>query len=181
MKKRKQTLNNYIRIKVWHKFVKLVKKNKCEQCGGIEDLQVHHIYPFANMVKDTLVELGLEEYETIDNYTKLELKNIEEKVLGKHLFYTYKTLCIHCHLSVIHRKHKHIKIDLSIEDNLLNKWITRDIIFNDIIIKNNLRDNRNRLIGLPTLEKILKEHGYDLKRKKKGKRKITHYMIKKLE
>ena len=49
-----------------------------------------------------------------------------------------------------------------------------------IIIKNNLRDNRNRLIGLPTLERILKEHGYDLKRKKKGKRKIMHYMIKKL-
>lgn len=132
------------------------------------------------MIEDTLVELGLEEYKTIDNYTELELKNIEEKVLGKHLFYKYKTLCIHCHLGVIHRKHKHVKIDFSIEESLLNKWITRDVIINDIIVKNNLRDNRNRLIGLPALEKILKKYGYDLKRKKKGKRKIMHYMIKKM-
>lgn len=180
MKKRKQTLNNYIRIRIWHKFVKLVKKDKCEQCGGIEDLQVHHIYPFANMVKDTLIELGLEEYKTIDNYTELELKNIEEKVLGKHLFYTYKTLCIHCHLSVIHRKHKHIKIDLSIEDNLLNKWITRDIIFNDIIIKNNLRDTRGRIMSLQNLIKEIEKYGFSIEKKKKGKRKIMYYMIKKL-
>ena len=175
----KQILNNYIRNRVWYKFVNLVKKDICEQCGGTENLQVHHIYPFVNMVEDTLVELGLERKST-DEYTELELKNIEEKVLGKHLFYEYQTLCVNCHMHKgIHKKKKEI-VNFSIDENLLNKWLTKNIIVENIIIKNNIRDKNGRFISTPTLAKILKEYGYKLENKRRTKKKITQYMITKL-
>lgn len=179
---KEENLIIYIRNRVWNKFVNLVKKDRCEICGSTEDLQVHHIYPLTNMIKDTLEELNLER-KCVNEYTKLELKNIKEKVLGKHLYYQYKTLCKDCHLKGVHKKNKKISeiYEISIDEKYLNKWLTKEAVVNEIIIKNNLKDNKGRIMGLPTLIKNIEKYGFSIDKKKIGKRKITHYMIKKIE
>lgn len=180
-------LNVYLRSNVWNKFVHLVKKDKCEVCGSTENLQVHHIYPFIQMVNDTLVELGLER-KHINEYTDLELKNIKEKVMGKHLLYTYQTLCVHCHISGVHKKHK--EVEFSIDDEILDKWLTKGTIQEFVITKNNMRNDEGRMLTVNGLTKVITQYGYKIERKKfrdkeqcaktgKNKR-ITLYKITKL-
>lgn len=170
-------LNVYLRSNVWNKFVHLVKKDKCEVCGSTENLQVHHIYPFIQMVNDTLVELGLER-KHINEYTDLELKNIREKVMGKHLLYTYQTLCVHCHISGVHKKHK--EVEFSIDDEILGLWLTKESVIERVIVKNNLRNEHGRQIGIQALITIIGKYGYKIERKRRTKKKITMYMITKL-
>ena len=44
-----------------------------------------------------------------------------------------------------------------------------------------MRDKNGKLIGVPTLAKRITEYGYKLESKKRGKKKITQYMITKVE
>lgn len=175
-------LTYYLRNKVINKFNDLVKKDKCEMCGNPENLHVHHVYPFKQMLEDTLEELGYELKE-VEEYTQLELRNIREKFLGKHLYYSYKTLCADCHLSKVHKKHKGIKsikqINLLIDKEILGQWLLKNEVIEKVIVKNNLKNNNGRQIGIIALSKLLKEYGYSMEskvKKVKGKR-ITHYMI----
>ena len=36
---------------------KLVKKEKCEYCGATEQLEVHHVYQFINMLEDLVEQI----------------------------------------------------------------------------------------------------------------------------
>lgn len=98
-------LELYLRNKIVKYFNPLVIKDKCEVCGSIEALEVHHVYQFKDMLVDVLNELQLE-YKDSDDYTELELLNIKEKMLGKHLNYKYMTLCKNCHLNITIEQNK---------------------------------------------------------------------------
>ena len=90
-------LSKYLRKDFRRYIVPLVKKNKCEVCGSKTNLEIHHLYSFTIMLNDTLKELKLE-YKDTDKYNDIELLNIREKMLGKHLRYKYQTLCKDCHI-----------------------------------------------------------------------------------
>ena len=176
-------LHDYLREKIYTHFNPLVIKDKCEYCGSIENLHVHHCYPFVQMLQDTLEELNLELKDTKE-YTVVELLNIKEKILGKHLNYTYKTLCSECHLGVEHRKYKKFeKLTFSIDENLLDKWLTKETIVEFVITKNNMRNKDGRPIGLRALPNELEKHGFTIEstRKTFNKKKITVYKITKIQ
>lgn len=177
-------LTDYLRNKVSSKFNDLVKKDKCEICGSTEDLHVHHVYPFKDMINDTLEELGYKLKE-VEEYTELELLNIKEKILGKHLYYSYKTLCADCHLSKVHKKYK--EVDFSIDEDMLGKWLYKSDVVERVIVKNNMKDRHGVQITVNKLRIILPQYGYIIERKKfrdkeyymetKKSRKITMYKI----
>lgn len=90
----------------WSKYVRpLIVKDKCEFCGSEEDLHLHHIDRFHNLLIETLEELDLEELDT-DKYSTLELQNISNIMLGKQLKCGYKTLCKNCHLKLHAKENK---------------------------------------------------------------------------
>lgn len=89
-------LTKYLRDDFTTYIIPLVKKDRCEICNSEINLEVHHVYPFSFMIDDTLKELGLENKD-VDEYTDIELLNIREKMMGKHLRYKYQTLCRDCH------------------------------------------------------------------------------------
>lgn len=71
------------------------------------------------------------------------------------------------------------KLDFELDPELLNKWWEKDIIQEFIIIKNNMRDERGRLIGMKALPQRLDEYGYKFESKRRrvsGKLK-TQYLI----
>ena len=96
------TLEQFLRGKLSTNFVPLIKKDKCEICNSKDKLRLHHIKPFAIMLEETLVGLDLKYYKDKDNYTDIEIKNITNVMLGKHLDSYYLTLCKDCH-SHLHR------------------------------------------------------------------------------
>lgn len=184
-------LQQYLRLKFSNYIRPLFMKNQCEICGSEENLELHHDYEFNLMLDDTLKELELE-YKKTNDYTELELKNITEKFLGKHLFYKYKTLCWDCHHNKLHNLNSKVKISKKnmdnfiynidyILENYLNKWI----IVNDIqqLIKElNLVNEKGNKIGLSTFVKILEESHYKVIKKRKTVNKIknTYYFIRKV-
>lgn len=70
-----------------------------------------------------------------------------------------------------------------VESNILDIWLTKDTITERVIIRNNIRDDRGRLIGVKALKEEIKKYGYELKTTRKtiqGK-KITQYKIIKIK
>lgn len=198
-------LSEHLRSEIGNYFIPLVRKNKCEICGATENLEVHHIYQFVDMLNDVLNELNLE-FKYVDEYTELELLNIEEKMLGKHLYYNYKTLCRNCHLKEslnIYRTHRGYRIKkpiyFSFESNgetiideienfiipteLLNKWIRKEDI-EEYLKGCNCRDRKNRILTVNKFLNIIENNSVYQSESKciriEGKR-ITHYKISKLK
>lgn len=71
-------------------------KQECEECGSIENLELHHVDMFSKLLKETLLELNLE-YKDTEEYKNNELNNITNVMLGKQIRIEYKTLCRLCH------------------------------------------------------------------------------------
>lgn len=69
---------------------------KCEHCGCSENLHLHHVDKFHNLLMDTLQDLNLNEVDT-DDYAENELSSIKYIMLGKQIKCEYKTLCEKCH------------------------------------------------------------------------------------
>ena len=89
----------------WSKYIRpLMVKEECEWCGCKEDLHLHHIDRFHNLLVETLEELQLQELDTED-YEEFELKQISNFMLAKQLKSEYKTLCKECHMK-LHAKEK---------------------------------------------------------------------------
>lgn len=182
------TLQQYLRFKIAKYVVPLFKKNVCDICGSNENLELHHEYKFSKMLNDTLKELNLNLKE-LNEYTELELKNITDKILGKHLSCKYKTLCWDCHHNNVHNFNSKTKIrernlknfieniDFFMND-YLNTWIVVDEI-QKLIIELNLVNEKGNKIGLSTFVKILEESHYKVikKRKTVNKVKSTYYYI----
>lgn len=89
----------------WSQYIRpLMVKEECEWCGRKDDLHLHHIDRFHNLLVETLEELQLQELDTED-YEEFELKQISNFMLAKQLKSEYKTLCRECHLK-LHAKEK---------------------------------------------------------------------------
>lgn len=97
------TLEQFLRGKINNVFIPLVKKDKCGMCNSKDKLHLHHMKPFAVMLEETLDELDLKYYNKND-YTDIEIKNITNVMLGKHLDSYYLTLCKDCHFEQIVKK-----------------------------------------------------------------------------
>lgn len=92
-------LREYLRAE-WGQYIRpLIIKDKCEFCGSEEDLHLHHIDKFYNLLMETLEELQLQELDTED-YTKEELNLISHLMLSKQIRSRYKTLCKDCHFKI---------------------------------------------------------------------------------
>lgn len=97
-------LRQYLRDE-WSIYIRpLMVKEKCEWCGCKEDLHLHHIDRFHNLLVETLEELHLQELE-VEDYGEFELKQISNFMLAKQLKSEYKTLCKECHMK-LHSKEK---------------------------------------------------------------------------
>lgn len=98
-------LREYLR-KEWSQYIRpLMVKNKCGFCGCEEELHLHHIDRFHNLLVETLEELQLQELDT-EFYGEFELKQISNFMLAKQLKSEYKTLCKTCHIK-LHNKEKY--------------------------------------------------------------------------
>lgn len=82
--------NNHIRpIKI---------NSQCEFCGSCDDLHLHHIDTFSNLLDETLEDLKINIYS--ENFTDSEVENINNIMLGKQLRSRFATLCKNCHKEV---------------------------------------------------------------------------------
>lgn len=93
-------LREYLRNELSVYFIPLVKKEACELCKTMDNLEVHHIKPFAEILQETLQELNVEHKENKEDYITSELNLIANIFLGKHLKYKYYTLCEQCHKDI---------------------------------------------------------------------------------
>lgn len=89
-------LELYLRNKLSSKIRPLFIKEQCEICGRGENLHLHHIHLFSEILKETLIELNLDYKDTLE-YTDTELSNISNIILGKHVSLQYITVCNICH------------------------------------------------------------------------------------
>lgn len=90
----------------WSEYIRpLIIKDSCEFCGSKEDIHLHHIDRFHNLLVETLEELHLQELDT-EFYDEMELKQISNFMLAKQIKSEYKTLCKKCHMK-IHSKEKY--------------------------------------------------------------------------
>lgn len=94
------TLEGYNRIKFTQNIRHLLIKDKCENCGATEKLELHHCTQFIELLYETLKELGLDYKDDISEYNDNELDKISNILLGKQLQIEYKTLCKECHCKV---------------------------------------------------------------------------------
>ena len=81
----------------------LLIKSTCEVCGSeTEQLHVHHVTYFQDLLSETLEELQLEfhdeEYE--QHYTESQIEMIRNIMLGKQMRIEYITCCESCHLDL---------------------------------------------------------------------------------
>jgi len=93
-------LKAYERIKFATNLRPLLIKLTCENCGETEKLELHHDKQFAEMLKETLDRLGYEYKPLKSDYTKEQLENITDMLLGIHIKNTYTTLCEKCHTEI---------------------------------------------------------------------------------
>ena len=114
-------LDMYLRTHVAAKIRPLYIKSKCEHCGSIDDLHLHHVKPFVKMVDKVLNKLNLELKDSED-YTEQERYLIVSCVLSEHLNGEYLTLCPQCHHNV-HEGNKKRRASLTDEQKLRLKQI----------------------------------------------------------
>lgn len=89
-------LREYLRSE-WGKYIRpLVIKKECDFCRSKENLHLHHVDKFYNLLMETLEELQMQELDT-DTYSKEELNLISHVMLSKQIRSEYKTLCKDCH------------------------------------------------------------------------------------
>ena len=68
-------------------------KEKCEICGETNNLHLHHVDRFHNVLMETLEELQLNELDS-DEYSDFELKCIRNFMMAKQVSIKYKTLWV---------------------------------------------------------------------------------------
>ena len=103
----------------WIKYIQpLYKDEKCELCGGVEHLEVHHINAFSRMLNESIEELNMNE----DN---LDFELLRKYFIGKqHKEGRYITLCKCCHLTDVHGGYMVVKYKIN-EENEFYKILLR--------------------------------------------------------
>lgn len=99
-------LREYLRLDFAVNLKYLLTKEYCEVCGSNEELHLHHVDRFHNLLIDTLRELNINELNDISEYSKEILLLIRDKMISKQIRCEYKTLCKKCHAK-IHSIEKH--------------------------------------------------------------------------
>lgn len=71
------------------------------------------------------------------------------------------------------------KLPFAIDEDLLDKWLTKETIVEFVITKNNMRNKNDKLIGMKALPIELQKYGFTMEstRKTIDKKKITVYKI----
>ena len=103
-------LRDLLRQDFWYKIRYNFIKEKCEICGETNNLHLHHVDRFHNLLMETLEELQLNELDTND-YSDFELKCIRNFMIAKQVSIKYKTLCEKCHkrIHLLERKEEKYK------------------------------------------------------------------------
>lgn len=90
-------LEEYLRNQYSNYIRPLYIKSYCESCGVNDNLELHHIKQFSEILKETLEELNISYYDDIKAYTDNQIELINYVMLGKQLKCNYLTLCSKCH------------------------------------------------------------------------------------
>ena len=90
-------MKSYIRVKVHNKIRPILIKNKCEICGEVEKLELHHVKPFSELLEECHKDLDINKKKYKSDYTDTEIENIVNWMLGIHLKTNCLTLCDKCH------------------------------------------------------------------------------------
>ena len=147
----------YVRIKTYEYIRPLLIKNKCEICGEINGLELHHIIPFATLYEQCLKSLGYKDYKNKNNYSQEQKENIINWMLGIQLKIEYLTLCEECHKNL----HMINGGFYNINENY-NKYIElekiKKQIQEEIKLKENIIPYLNNIIG----KKLYKEDQEEL-------------------
>lgn len=159
-------LNQYLRLKVNQYIRPLFIKEKCEICSNNDVLHLHHVKLFSEIVDETLNELKLF-YKNLEEYTEIELQNITNIVLGKHLQIEYLTLCEKCHWLIHEEEWKEVTVNEKHKKHYeilkLNKVKVRRIYNQRILIPYLLKNEGKRLLRNEINELIkifsIKENG----------------------
>lgn len=82
-------LHNYLRTHMSKWKTETLKKynSKCDITGNDENIIIHHLYGFDQLLQKTMEELNLPIHDEINKYTDIELKSIEDKCLEMHWKY----------------------------------------------------------------------------------------------
>ena len=83
----------------------------CEVCGKTENLHLHHVKLFSEIVSETLKVFKLH-YTDTNHYTDAEFNMIIDSVIGKHICIEYLTLCNGCHIKI----HESSKRELNVNN-----------------------------------------------------------------
>ena len=113
-------LKAYERAMFKYRLRELLIKDKCSNCGSIDKLELHHDKQFAEILKESLNALKYDYKEMTEDYTKEELINITNMLLGIHISCKHKTLCETCH-TILHKKGKLRKQYLTKPKNKIKK------------------------------------------------------------
>jgi len=144
-------LKAYERIKFANNLRPLLIKDECECCGETDTLHLHHDKQFAQMLKETLDRLGYEYKLKKEDYTREQLENITDMLLGAHIKSTFTTLCEKCHIEI------HRNGELAV--NYLFRKSSERIKIEKELDKIDLKNLLNQMIGI----KIFKEEQYNFK------------------
>jgi len=122
-------LYNYLRGKIgdW-KFESLKSNNfKCV-ITNINDssIIIHHLYSFAEIVRETLLETNIELYSKISMYSELELKILEDKCLELHYKYGLGVPILKCLHDIYHNTEGNLITDNIKFDNFKDNYYKGD-------------------------------------------------------
>ena len=112
----------YLRRRSQSILVELYKVNNCEICDSIDALHLHHTENLNDMVRRCAEELGIEFYDNKKDYSKLDLINMKDKLLGMEIKSCFVTLCSTCH------RKEHIKLDVNLLSSTTSKATRHSII-----------------------------------------------------
>lgn len=161
-------LEEYLRNQYSNYIRPLYIKSYCESCGANDNLELHHIKQFSEILKETLEELNISYYDDIKAYTDNQIELINYVMLGKQLKADYVTLCNRCHMSEHNGKQNKIyynikraekkEQELKYIDTVIIPYL-KSIVDNKLFKEDqqelikvfDLKDSRNRLQKSPKL------------------------------
>lgn len=162
-----------------NKIIPLYKKEKCENCCCEENLELHHVRTFDEILTFVLDKLSLNELDP-DMYTEDELYSIKSSMIYEQLDSGYKTLCIECH-NLEHFKLSSRYIDIDSECKRINKvfeyYFKKNIMFEGkgetlkLCYEINIRNKKGRIF---TTAKSINDKIYELYNSEKEN---IHYKI----
>jgi len=156
-------LKMYLRTYIHNLIRPIYIKNQCEICQSENDLHLHHVKLFSEIVNETLNDLNLE-YKNTEDYTRTTLHIIRDIVLGKHLQIDYLTLCDNCHKDIhahekaimcANDKHKQYFENRRIEKEIAKKLYVDNVLIpylDTILGKKLFNDDQQKISDLITNE-----------------------------